>query len=706
VQLVPRIALCFPLQPWNPGDPVIRDGMAQVLGPCIDAMTAYGGDEAWRDRDLAFKLMEQHDALLLAGTPAYWDPNDRDIVEAALAHDRPIIVWGIGTGGGDDLWEGLRQEPELLRRFATHDRLQALIMRDETTHRVFRHAGAGHGQVLPCPGLFALGEPRQRQDKQRVALDLLDPATIEKDGLFDAWRYYTAMRWLAEGLQDAGASVTLSCQRALHARPGQPDHPLLRPETWHDREGRGLAEWLETCGFPQAMCRSVRDFSDAAAMRAHFDAHDVHIGGRVHGVLPAAGHGMAALGMGIDLRRHTWLPAAEALDIVPHAPPCLDVEAALNWYSRLDIAAASARAIALRGEAWRRTRGALATTLLAPLLGDTTGAPSPAARMAQAVAHAWQGHAHGAILSPGRIPRPPPIALPGLLLRSAHSRLPRALRESQQANWAASLGAALAPHRILDLAIAHSDAGLEVLLGAPAGVTYCTIEPDPARWDAARRLGATEAGHSGPDDAEFDLIVLPPAERLASLVGQAMAWRSRLSRRGWLWLEGDGRPNLRQAMPLLAGMFGPQAPCLLREAWLPFGLLQPPSPAAPEARLVEALPVGLRLPALAACVEQRLRRLSPGEAPDALFRGLVDQVDGGGLLAMLYQAIERHGGDMVAAAEHLGYAAARLPDEPLPPGVPAPHAIADPFPPGSPAHHAMRREAALNLLALLSRAPG
>jgi len=60
----------------------------------------------------------------------------------------------------------------------------------------------------------------------------------------------------------------------------------------------------------------------------------------------------------------------------------------------------------------------------------------------------------------------------------------------------------------------------------------------------------------------------------------------------------------------------------------------------------------------------------------------------------------------MAAAEHRGYAETRVRDQPLPPGVPAPHAIADPFPPGSPAHHAMRREAALNLLALLSRAPG
>lgn len=85
---------------------------------------------------------------------------------------------------------------------------------------------------------------------------------------------------------------------------------------------------------------------------------------------------MPTIAIGIDLRRGTWLPAAENIVAVPHQPPAIDIDFIRAWYDRLDAEAASASALLQRQYWLDRTRARLRETVLASLV------PLPAPRHA------------------------------------------------------------------------------------------------------------------------------------------------------------------------------------------------------------------------------------------------------------------------------------------------------------------------------------
>ncbi|HEX3973989.1 MAG TPA: polysaccharide pyruvyl transferase family protein [Stellaceae bacterium] len=371
--MAPRVVFDFPVTPWYPGDPIIRDGIEFVIGD-LGRFTAYGGGENYRDTALARSLAASHDALLVAGTPAFWDANDRDIFRSAIERDLPIVIWGVGSGGGDRPWEGFAQDTELLHRLATYPRLEALLLRDEATHQFFRMRGAAHGEIVICPGFFALPSPRLRTARNVVALDLLDPRTVEKDGLYESWRYYASMVEIAAALQARGAEIRLVCQRAIF------DHGFKDtsrdPHSWCDASGLGLIDWLDAVAMPRDLVDGLRDLPNREAFVDFYGDCDVYIGARIHGALPCAGSGMPTIAIGIDLRRGTWLPAGESVVAVPHQPPAIDIDFILAWYDRLEPEAVSGNALRQRQYWLDRTRTRLSETVLAPLV------PAPAPRYA------------------------------------------------------------------------------------------------------------------------------------------------------------------------------------------------------------------------------------------------------------------------------------------------------------------------------------
>jgi hypothetical protein len=304
----PRVIFDFPVSPWYPGDPIIRDGIEFVIGD-LGRFTAYGGDETYRDAALADQLAANHDALLVAGTPAFWDANDRDIFRSAIERDLPIVIWGIGSGGGDRPWKGLAQDTELFQSLATYPRLEALVLRDEATHQLFRTRGASHGEIMICPGFFALPSPRLRTSRKIVALDLLDPQTVEKDGLYECWRYYASTVEVVRALRARGTEIRLVCQRAGFDHGF--DDVLRNPHSWRDASGLGLIDWLDAVDMPRDLIDGLRDLPDRAAFIAFYSDCDVYIGTRIHGAVRCPAPEAAC-------RR---LPSASICAVEPGCPP-------------------------------------------------------------------------------------------------------------------------------------------------------------------------------------------------------------------------------------------------------------------------------------------------------------------------------------------------------------------------------------------------
>lgn len=502
--LSPKVIFDFPIQPWNPGDPIIRDGIEHVLGGKLSGLTPYGGCESYRDADLARQLAHTHDSLLVAGTPAFWDPCDRDIFRAAMDNHVPIVIWGIGCGGSDRMWEGLNQERDLLERLATYPDLQCLVFRDETTHQVFRHAGAASGQVQVCPGLFALPETKVRTAKSVVALDIVDPATLEKDGLFDAWTYYAQIKHLIDKLLARGANLRLGCQRSLFGT-GQEPFSLLRPSAWLDGTGRSLMAWLDDLGVPRVLIENLVDFPTREAFRAHYAACDVYIGGRIHGALPCIGSGIPALGIGIDMRRHTWQPAASVLAIAPFQPPLIDIDFILDWYDRLEPEAASNQAIRFRSQALHRTRHLLRMTFLAPFIPSDTddddasmsGRGNPIAALIKTTPS--PPVTRDVLLSDQPIRRPPPCDLRPVFHPDdrIYFQDSRHFAEARVYNWYFAYGQALRPKHILEIGVRRGYGAHCLISGASGSVLAYTgidMELDLPGSNAAteamiRRLG-------------------------------------------------------------------------------------------------------------------------------------------------------------------------------------------------------------------------
>lgn len=353
-----KIAAMFPPQPWVTIDPIIMDG-AERLWPELASSRLYGGGESWCNTDAADEACETCDFLVKVGTPAWWNLNDRHLYARWLETGKPFGFFGIGVAGGTVQWEGFQEDLALMKRLFESDSLVRCAVRDERAWRLC----AGHASdpmkvvLLPCPGFFAGSSPRIVTKKERVCVDVLDPNTLAKDGLYSPESYYSQVADLVLSLEKRGAEVVLSCQRPFGSawegvvREARRKFPfrktqLVDPASWLDAGGKSVVDWIEPV-LGRERSESLVGFPTKESFSGFFSGVDCYIGSRTHGVLPAAGSGVPSFGMRIDLRGEAW-NAVKWVSTGSFIPPLIPVEEALLWWDTLEPEPVSRALVASR----------------------------------------------------------------------------------------------------------------------------------------------------------------------------------------------------------------------------------------------------------------------------------------------------------------------------------------------------------------------
>lgn len=363
-----KILLSFPPQPWITIDPIILDGALELWPELArDENVYYGGGESWSNTDLADKYCEECDAMVKVGTPAWWNLNDRQLYARWLETKKPYAMFGIGAGGGDEIWGGFEEDPSLMQKLMTSPALFLCVVRDANAWRICRDAGVPREKLtlLPCPGYFAV--PRDeivsdRKRKDHVCVDVLDPRTVVKDGLYDVETYYSHVAEIVNGLESRGARVTLTCQRPFGERWEAllvelrkswsiRKTQLSDPASW-TLDGESVVDHIER-SVGEGRGESLVGFPTREEFRAFFSQIDCYVGSRTHGVLPAAGAGVPVAGMRIDMRGFAWETVTPIVSL-PHTPPILPVNMVLDWWEKLDAESTSRALLEWRSASEKR----------------------------------------------------------------------------------------------------------------------------------------------------------------------------------------------------------------------------------------------------------------------------------------------------------------------------------------------------------------
>lgn len=325
---------------WCGGDSVITAGLLRVWPELAACRLLFSADVPEAETDDAVASCRY---IVHAGTPSWYAEERRRFWVAAARHRRRIALLGIGVAVSplQTWWYGC----EAFMRLRETGLVDPIVCRDRSAiYWLSTRLGwdAQQIQVLPCPGLFAAPPGRPSPWKDRVLLSIADP---EETGSArpETWAgYWERMGLLRTALAGEGADVTLVYQR--RPRPG-----FL--EIARRAFGGSDITWFSA---PQAFYEAL----------AH---HDVYIGVRNHGAMPAAGAGLPSLLLGTDERQRLAdeVPYIAQQDI-GHVPP--DVRGVLDWWRSLDALGMSRSLVEFRTLAERRWR-----EVLTPLQGRLTG---------------------------------------------------------------------------------------------------------------------------------------------------------------------------------------------------------------------------------------------------------------------------------------------------------------------------------------------
>ena len=327
-----------------PIDPIILEGAKFLWPDAFEDFLYFGGREDYLDLNRLNEVIEECDFLLKVGTPSWWNLHDRVIYTAWLQTGKPFAIWGVGTGGGYDkgvlrAWQGVTQDEWLLKQVIASDACARILVRDPTTYRIFKHHGADERlELAVCPGFFAIGDHAKiRTSKRAVAIDVLDPVTVKKDGIGRIAPYYRFIADLVNLFTEYApeAEVRLGCQRAFGKPNFKPAHPDLDPAHWKDDVFLSVQDCLLDQVRPAELVHQMRSFETKTQWEEFYKTSDVYIGSRTHGALPSAGIGLSVCGLGIDMRGKAW-EVIPSITRMPVTLPDWDANRVMRWYLDLD----------------------------------------------------------------------------------------------------------------------------------------------------------------------------------------------------------------------------------------------------------------------------------------------------------------------------------------------------------------------------------
>lgn len=331
---------------WDAGDPVIQEGIYQLLPELEKEKFIPSIKIKHEDID---KVVKNAKYLIQTGTPSWVNPRYRQYWLAAIRHKKPVAFLGIGLAVpyNSDFWYG-REE---LMRLRDSGLIDVVVCRDELCYyHLTKSCGFPKSKthLLPCPGFYAFSHTHTVSEKKEVVLALPNPEETSCAASTTFREYLQTFKYLCLELEKRGATVHLAYHRHLPSFPAFRDEVarIFGPRTLH---------W-----FPL-----MKDYA-----HFHKDKH-VYIGVRNHGALPCAGSGMPSLLLGTDNRQYlgNQIPYLSKIDIGYNG---IITSQVLDWYYALRPETLSQSLLAWRGVTTDRWRDAL-KIVIERLRGGSSG---------------------------------------------------------------------------------------------------------------------------------------------------------------------------------------------------------------------------------------------------------------------------------------------------------------------------------------------
>jgi len=279
------------------------------------------------------EALENSDLLIRVGSPAWFNKTDIVIYESCIQQNIPFSLFSIGTGCKWDKyeWHIFKAKSEQLQQIIESDQLKLIICRDPNCYSLISRFVPQRVIMNQCLGFHCLDQDL-RKNKNKILIEILDVFTLRNNGLFSEEEihfYFSEMKKIINFFEQEGCKVDLMFQRnVFDDLELKEDMPLIEIDNLN-KDNKFF--WLKyfpgkTANFAPCYQKFFQLFGD----------HDVLISGRVHGILPAAGNGMACFGLGIDQRQFTCslIPTIKRKDIRRMTSFFKDV---VDWWKKLKI---------------------------------------------------------------------------------------------------------------------------------------------------------------------------------------------------------------------------------------------------------------------------------------------------------------------------------------------------------------------------------
>ena len=276
------------------------------------------------------------DLLIRVGSPAWFNETDITVYNTCIENNIPFSMMSIGVGckWHKHEWHIFDLKEDSLVRIAESEQLKLISCREPNCYSLFTRSVPSRIEINGCLGYLCL-PPSIKYSKERVIVEVLHYNTLKDNGRFnddEIHTYYSEIKDVIEFFEER-SDVALMLQRPIFSPVVYSEYPQVVDIESMTDENRIVWEEYFADKLP-VFCSSYDAFEYL------FKTNDVLIGGRVHGVLPAAGHGLACFGLGIDMRQFTWstIPSITRKDIrrMPYFS-----QSVKEWWSSLDIEALS-----------------------------------------------------------------------------------------------------------------------------------------------------------------------------------------------------------------------------------------------------------------------------------------------------------------------------------------------------------------------------
>jgi len=272
------------------------------------------------------------DLVIRIGSPAWFNETDIIVYNACINNNIPFALMSIGVGCKWDKeeWHIFSVKEESFIRIAESEQLKLISCRDPNCYSLFSKTIPTRIEMNGCLGYLCL-PPSIKHGKDNVIIEILDYQTLKNNAKFDEEDivlYFKEMQGLIEFMEN-NCNVSLMIQRDIFSPILYSTKPQMVYADFMTEENRILWDKYLPNKSP-VFCSTYEAFQDL------FFKNDVLISGRVHGVLPAAGHGLACSGLGIDMRQFTWslIPTINRIDIRRLTPFQNDIK---KWWKCLDV---------------------------------------------------------------------------------------------------------------------------------------------------------------------------------------------------------------------------------------------------------------------------------------------------------------------------------------------------------------------------------